>query len=169
MGKGAVIPVCQSERGFDDIQVNSWLPTDTVQRYNKGLLLAGVIAAAATCLSPQYSAPVTLFAMLIGMAFHFVHEDPQTAARVDFVAKTLLCFGIGLMGLRLTVSDVTTLGDETAPAVAAFMLLTLGFGVLLSFHLGRQTAFGLLAGGSGAICGASAALAIAFALSKKVD
>ena len=44
------------------------------------------------------------------------------------------------------------------------VILTFGFGTLLSYIFGRKLAFGLLAGGSVAICGASAALAIASVL-----
>ncbi len=85
---------------------NSWLLAYTMQRYFKELLLASVLAAAATILSQRSRAPVMLFARLIRVEFHFIHEDPQTAAGEDFAAKTLLGFAIGLLGLRLTVLPV---------------------------------------------------------------
>lgn len=128
--------------------------------YSRGLFLAIVIAVAAMFLSDHYGAPVMLFALLIGMAFHFLHDERRCVAGVDFAAKGLLRFGVGLMGLRLTVADVTQLGVAPIGAIVVFVLATLALGVVLSFRLGRQTAFGLLAGGSVAICGASAALAI---------
>ncbi|MGH1464862.1 MAG: YeiH family protein [Cognatishimia sp.] len=137
--------------------------------YSKGLFLAIVIAAASTFLSEHYGAPVMLFALLIGMAFHFLHEDGRCVTGIDFASKTLLRFGVGLMGLRLTVADVVDLGVAPIGAIVGFVLATLGLGVVLSFRLGRQTAFGLLAGGSVAICGASAALAITSVLPQSRD
>lgn len=130
----------------------------------KGLFLALVIAIAASFLSEHYGAPVMLFALLIGMAFHFLHEESECASGIDFAAKALLRLGVGLMGVRLTVMDVVELGVAPVGAVVVFTMATLSLGVLLSFRLGRQVGFGLLAGGSVAICGASAALAITSAL-----
>lgn len=134
-----------------------------------GLLLALVIAAAATFLSEHYGAPVMLFALLIGMAFHFLSDNPACAEGIEFSAKTLLRFGVGLLGLRLSVGDVESIGLVPVLAVAGFVLATLGCGALMSFLLGRRMAFGLLAGGSVAICGASAALAIVSVLPPRAD
>lgn len=137
--------------------------------YFGGLMLAAVIAAAATFLSEHYGAPVMLFALLIGMAFHFMSEEGACAAGIDFASKTLLRFGVGLLGLRLSVGDVASIGLVPVLAVAGFVLATLGCGALLSFLFGRRMAFGLLAGGSVAICGASAALAITSVLPPRPD
>lgn len=140
-----------------------------VDPYSKGLFLAIVIATAASFLSEHYGAPVMLFALLIGMAFHFLHEDGRCSIGVDFASKTLLRFGVGLMGLRLTLADVVELGIAPVGAIIVFVLATLALGVFLSFRFGRQVAFGLLAGGSVAICGASAALAITSVLPNSKD
>ncbi len=134
-----------------------------------GLLLTCVIAAAATFLSEHYGAPAMLFALLIGMAFHFLVDDPKFAAGLEFSAKTLLRIGVGLLGLRLTVGDVESVGLGAVAATGGFVLATLGCGAALSFLFGRRLAFGLLAGGSVAICGASAALAISSVLPLRPD
>ncbi|WP_170428331.1 YeiH family protein [Ruegeria arenilitoris] len=134
-----------------------------------GILLVCVIAAAATFLSEHYGAPAMLFALLIGMAFHFLHSDQTFTPGLDFSAKTLLRFGVGLLGLRLSIGDVESIGLGPVAAVAGFVLATLACGVALSFLFGRGLAFGLLAAGSVAICGASAALAIASVLPPKSD
>lgn len=128
--------------------------------HSRGIILALVIAAGAAFLSEHYGAPVMLFALLIGMAFHFLAEDSNCAQGIEFSAKTLLRIGVGLMGLRLSVADIQSVGVVPALAVIGFVLATLGCGTLLSHLLGRRSAFGLLAGGAVAICGASAALAI---------
>lgn len=135
----------------------------------RGLLLAGMIAAAATFLGQSYGAPVMLFALLIGMAFHFLAESPSCGRGIEFASSTLLRLGVGLLGLRLAVEDVQALGLVPALAVVGLVMATLACGALLSFLFGRRLAFGLLAGGSVAICGASAALAIASVLPKRAD
>ena len=134
-----------------------------------GILLVCVIAAAATFLSEHYGAPAMLFALLIGMAFHFLTEDRRFAPGLEFSAKTLLRFGVGLLGLRLSIGDVESVGLVAVGAVGGFVIATLACGAALSFLFGRRLAFGLLAGGSVAICGASAALAIASVLPARSD
>ncbi|AUR01355.1 YeiH family protein [Phaeobacter inhibens] len=129
-----------------------------------GILLVCVIAAAATFLSEHYGAPAMLFALLIGMAFHFLNSDPAFSPGLDFSAKTLLRVGVALLGLRLSIGDVESIGLGAVTAVGGFVIATLVCGAALSFQFGRRLAFGLLAGGSVAICGASAALAIASVL-----
>lgn len=131
-----------------------------VAPYSGGLLLASVIAVAATFLSDHYGAPVMLLALLLGMAFHFLSEDNSCAVGVDFAAKALLRFGVGLLGLRLGLAEVMSLGLTPVIAIIGFVLVTFGCGVVMARIFGRRTAFGMLAGGSVAICGASAALAI---------
>lgn len=132
-----------------------------------GILLVCVIAAAATFLSEHYGAPVMLFALLIGMAFHFLNDDPKFATGLEFSSKSLLRFGVGLLGLRLSIGDVESVGIGAISAVGGFVMATLAFGALLAVLFGRRLAFGLLAGGSVAICGASAALAITSVLPAK--
>lgn len=134
-----------------------------------GILLVCVIAAAATFLSEHYGAPAMLFALLIGMAFHFLYDDQKFTPGLEFSAKTLLRFGVGLLGLRLSIGDVESVGLGAVGAVVGFVMATLACGAVLSFLFGRKLAFGLLAGGSVAICGASAALAIASVLPAKDD
>ncbi len=137
--------------------------------YFAGMMLAVVIAAAATFLSEHYGAPVMLFALLIGMAFHFLSQDTACKPGVEFSAKTLLRFGVGLLGLRLSIGDVESIGLVPVLAVGGLVMATLACGALMSRFLGRRMAFGLLAGGSVAICGASAALAIASVLPQRPD
>jgi uncharacterized integral membrane protein (TIGR00698 family) len=86
---------------------------------------------------------------------------------LDFASQTLLRWGVALMGLRLSFQDVSVLGWGPVLAVLGLVLATLGAGVLLSYLFGRRKAFGLLAGGSVAICGASAALAITSVLPRR--
>ncbi|WP_259968954.1 putative sulfate exporter family transporter [Leisingera caerulea] len=120
--------------------------------HSGGILLVCVVAAAATFLSEHYGAPVMLFALLIGMAFHFLNGDPAFSPGLEFAAKTLLRIGVALLGLRLSIGDVESVGLSAVAAVAGFVIATLACGAALSFLLGRRLAFGLLAGGSVAVC-----------------
>lgn len=132
-----------------------------------GLILAATIALAASFLSEHYGAPAMLFALLLGMAFNYLAADPRAEPGLALASKALLRLGVALLGLRLTFQDVALLGWMPIVGVAALLALTLGLGVLVARIMGRPSAFGLLTGGSVAICGASAALAIAAVLPKR--
>lgn len=126
-----------------------------------GLLLSATIAAAASFLGTHYGAPAMLFALLLGMAFNFLHADGSCRDGVDFAARFVLRLGVGLLGIRIALEDLAQLGLAGATAVAALVALTIATGFLVAPLLGRQWRFALLTGGAVAICGASAALAIA--------
>ncbi len=132
-----------------------------------GLFLAATIALAASFLGEHYGAPAMLFALLLGMAFNFLATNEAAAPGIGFSSKTLLRVGVALLGLRLTFEDVAQLGWTPVIGVAGLLVLTLGAGVLIARAFGRPLAFGLLSGGAVAICGASAALAIAAVLPKR--
>ncbi|MEM5471363.1 putative sulfate exporter family transporter [Hoeflea sp. AS60] len=126
-----------------------------------GLLLALTIAAAAKFLSEHYAAPVMLFALLIGMAFNFMADQERTAEGVVFASKTLLRLGIVLLGARITLGDIAGIGTSGLVTVASLMALTIGFGFICAKLFSRGWRFAILTGGAVAICGASAALALA--------
>ena len=134
---------------------------DQARALAPGLVLAGTIAAAASFLSEHYDAPVMLFALLIGMAFNFLASDTVCAAGIAFASKTVLRAGVALLGLRLTVGDLLALGWETVAAVIGLIGVTIATGFAAARFFGRFWRFALLTGGSVAICGASAALALA--------
>jgi len=136
-------------------------------RTKDGLFLAATIALAASFLGEHYGAPAMLFALLIGMAFNFLAADQRAEPGIVFSTRTLLRLGVALLGLRLTFEDVAELGWTPVLGVVGLLLLTLGAGVLIARAFGRSPAFGLLSGGAVAICGASAALAIAAVLPKR--
>lgn len=138
----------------------------TVRAALPGFLLAAVIALAAQALATRYGAPAMLFALLIGMAFHHLASEPRTAPGITLTSKTLLRLGVALLGLRLSFADIASLGWAPVLGVIGLTALTIGVGVGLAVLLGRGSAFGVLAGGAVAICGASAALALASVLPK---
>jgi uncharacterized integral membrane protein (TIGR00698 family) len=126
-----------------------------------GVAVAGTIAMAATFLSDHYGAPVMLFALLLGMAFHFLAEESPCAPGIGFAARSILRLGVGLLGARITVGAALALGPSPLIVAALGTTLTLVFGAWLARRIGFTRDFGILTGGAVGICGASAALAIA--------
>lgn len=132
-----------------------------------GLGIATITGMAALFLSEHYNAPAMLFALLLGMAVSFLYQnDTPCACGIDFTASTLLRAGVVLLGLRIALGDLAILGWQTALMLAGAIFTTIVLGVFLAKTLGLQKRFGALTGGSVAICGASAALAISTILPK---
>jgi len=129
-----------------------------------GLLASGVLAAAAAFLSQHYGAPVMLMALLLGMAINFLSAEGACVPGIDFTARTVLRFGVALLGLRITLTQIAALGWQPIALVLLSVALTIGTSIVVARLLGFRAGFGLLSGGATAICGASAALAIAAAL-----
>ncbi len=76
----------------------------------------------------------------------------------------MLRIGVALLGLRITAGQVAELGFAPFAIVVASVVLTIGVSMLAARLMGFQPLFGLLTGGATAICGVSAALALAAAL-----
>jgi uncharacterized integral membrane protein (TIGR00698 family) len=131
-----------------------------------GLLVAVTIGLAADWLAGHYKAPVMLFALLFGMAFHFLHEEGRCVAGIEFASKAVLRTGVALLGARITAQQIVALGPVPIGMVMVGVASTLLVGLGLARLLGLSRAFGTLSGGSVGICGASAALAIASVLPK---
>ena len=129
-----------------------------------GVLACVVVAAASTFLAEHYGAPVMLFALLLGMAMNFLSGEGPCAAGIEFTARQVLRIGVALLGLRITVGQIAELGWQPVVIVVLSVVLTIGVSMLLARLMGFQSLFGLLSGGATAICGASAALALAAAL-----
>ena len=139
---------------------------EALKRLAPGLLVVATIAAAARFMSEHYGAPAMLFALLIGIAFHFLHDDKNCGAGVEFASTTILKIGVALLGVRVTFDQIASLGLAPVLLVVGLIALTILTGVLLAKLFSKPTEFGLLMGGAVAICGASAALALASVLPK---
>lgn len=141
-----------------------------IKTFFPGVVVALTIAAAANFLSEHYGAPVMLFAILIGMAFNFLMDGSPCIKGIEFCAKGLLKIGVALMGIRVTIEQILSLGFTPILYVILCVIATIGFGVLLVKVIKRgdkdNLYLGLLTAGSVAICGASAALAISLVLPK---
>ncbi|WP_173910070.1 YeiH family protein [Acinetobacter sp. Marseille-Q1618] len=129
-----------------------------------GFIVSAVVAAAACFLSEHYGAPVMLFALLLGMGLNFLSNDGKCKAGIEFTARTVLRIGIALLGIRITLGQITALGWQPVIMVITIVAVTISASVLAAKVLGFNKFFGMLTGGATAICGASAALALSAAL-----
>ena len=135
--------------------------------YWPGLAMTIIAALAAAWLSDHYGAPRMLMGLLIGLAFNFANADARLHSGLGFASKTLLRWGIVVTGLQVTVWQIIDLGWASFVWIAAMVAIVTATGAVAAKALRLGTGFGVLAGGSVAICGASAALALSSVLGEK--
>jgi uncharacterized integral membrane protein (TIGR00698 family) len=136
----------------------------TVRRLSPGISIAVLVALSASWLADHYQAPVMLFALLLGMAVNFLGQDVRCRPGIDFASRQVLRVGVALLGARITLEQVQALGGVTLLIAAGGVVLTILAGWALARVMKLPDAFGVLTGGSVAICGASAAMAISSVL-----
>lgn len=134
-----------------------------------GLLVCLVIAMSTSFLSENYGGPQLLYALLLGLSLHFLYLNETVKPGIDFCAKTILRLGVAFLGIRITFADISAIGINTGLMVIAAVASTVVLGFLLAKVLKLSPDFGLIAGGSVGICGASAALAVASVLPKSKE
>lgn len=130
------------------------------QQVMPGVIICVTIALATTFIADNYGGPTLLYALLFGMTLHFLSEEGRCLAGIEFSARTILRLGVALLGVRITLEQVAELGIGPLVTVIGGVTLTIAIGALLARVLGLERDMGLLTGGSVAICGASAALAL---------
>ncbi|MCW4149212.1 putative sulfate exporter family transporter [Halomonas sp. 18H] len=131
-----------------------------LQSIMPGLMICITIALATTFIADHYGGPTLLYALLFGMTLHFLSEEGRCLAGVEFAAKRVLRLGVALLGVRITIEQVAELGIGPVLTVVCGVMLTIALGAILARLMGLDRDMGLLTGGSVAICGASAALAL---------
>ncbi|HEV2558244.1 MAG TPA: putative sulfate exporter family transporter [Microvirga sp.] len=109
----------------------------------------------------SYKLPAIVIALLVGIALNPVAAKPAFEPGLTWCVKKLLRIAIGLLGVRIALSDIVDLGVGTALLVVLAMALTVASGFFLArlFQVGEG--YGALAGAATAVCGASATLATA--------
>src|SRR6056297_2579420 len=134
--------------------------------YFPGVMVAVLVALAAQFVAEHHGAPAMLMALLFGIALNFLGEPGPTAAGIGFTARSVLRFGVAILGARISVEMLTSLGWGLSGLRVLGVVATILFGVGLARVLGQGPRFAILTAGSVAICGASAAMAIAAVLPK---
>lgn len=135
-----------------------------VRELAPGLIVSLIAAGAASFLAEHYGAPVMLFALLLGLALNFLSADGKCKAGIEFTARTVLRLGVALLGMRITLEQMAGLGWKALALVVILVVVTISVSMVEAKAMGFQRLFGMLTGGATAICGASAALALAAAL-----
>ncbi|WP_425410735.1 YeiH family protein [Hyphococcus sp.] len=129
-----------------------------------GVLLCITIGLASLFIASRYGGPVMLYAILFGIAFNFMNDDAVTKPGVQFASKRLLQLGVILLGASVTFTEIAELGWATALLVTLGVATTILAGVVIGRSAGLTNAHSTLSAGAVAICGASAAMAIASVL-----
>lgn len=134
------------------------------RRQTGGTLLCAMVGLSALFISEHHGGPALLYAMLLGLSFHFLAQDARLQPGIHFCGRTVLRIGVALLGARIGVDQVQALGWPTALLVVGGVAMTLAAGLLLAKALGCRRDEGLVSGCAVGICGASAALAVASVL-----
>jgi len=142
---------------------------DAVRVAMPGLLLSATIALAVRFVSDRLGGPAMLYALLFGMAFNFLIEDERFASGIRFASRNILRIGVALLGLRITTGEVMELGWPVVILIVGSVVATIVFGGLIGRIFGLKGDQSVLSAGAVAICGASAALAIASVLPSHKD
>ncbi|MDC0948875.1 putative sulfate exporter family transporter [Gammaproteobacteria bacterium] len=141
--------------------------TNTIDRARElapGILIAVIVALAGQFIADHYGAPAMLMALVFGMALRFLSEEGRCVAGIAFSARTLLRIGVALLGIRISLALAEELGIGVIAIVVGSVVLTMGFGLAVARLFGYRYRFAVLSSGAVAICGASAAMAIAAVL-----
>jgi uncharacterized integral membrane protein (TIGR00698 family) len=128
-----------------------------------GLALTGGIAAVAFVLRLIPGVAVLspmILSVIIGVLVHnFVGAPPATRQGAAFSLRSILRFSIILLGLQITARQAADLGPGALAMIAAALVSTLAFTVVLGRALGVARGLALLIGVGTSICGASAVIA----------
>ena len=136
--------------------------------YAPGVGAAFAAAWAAWAIGNLLHAPAMLLALIFGMALHPVFAArPMLAPGLKLSARTLLRWGIVLLGARVTLGELAALGLPTILLAVGGAAVTIGGGWAIGRALGLKSDHAALSAGAVAICGASAALAIAAVLPRR--
>lgn len=101
---------------------------------------------AAAFLGSHYKGSMLLFALLLGMALNFLIEDARLRPGIHFAAGTVLRLGVALLGLRLTLDNVSSLGFGIVAALVVGVVVTVLVSLIFARALGLHRDLGLLVG-----------------------
>jgi uncharacterized integral membrane protein (TIGR00698 family) len=136
----------------------------TLSNVGPGVLAPVLIAAAAGLAATLTSGPIMLFALVFGLAVNFLGKVDRCKAGIRFTSQFVLRLGVALLGLKITIGEVASLGWPPIILVLTAISLTILASIAAAKWMGFDPRFGVLSGGATAICGASAAMALSAAL-----
>lgn len=133
-----------------------------ISSYGPGLVLVAIGTALAVIVSEPFAAVSKLTAAVaIGALMgNLGIARPATAKGLTFAAKRLLRVGVVLLGLRLSLGDVSALGPRGLGVVITTVAITFFGTQWLGRRLGLSRDLSLLVATGYSICGASAIAAV---------
>ncbi|MBU2953587.1 YeiH family protein [Marinobacter sp. F3R08] len=126
-----------------------------------GVALCVVLALAGSFLANHYGAPALVLVLLLGFGFASQAADTRLRPGVEFCSRQVLRVGIALLGARIGVEQLMTVGNLPLLMVLTCTPIIIGSGLLFGHWLGLPRMQSLVAGVAVAICGVSAAVAVA--------
>lgn len=126
-----------------------------------GAALCVVLALAGSFLANHYGAPALVLVLLLGFGFANQAADTRLQPGVEFCSRQVLRIGIALLGARIGAEQLMTVGSLPLLVVLTCVPITIGSALLLGRWLGLPNLQSLVAGVAVAICGVSAAVAVA--------
>ncbi len=151
--------------GFYRLPKTLWASLALVRQHGSqlgpGIGFSVLIVMASSYLADQYGMTPILGALLLGMAFNSLAKYPEFAPGLEFCSKFVLRAGVALLGARIAFSQLSELGAKPLLVVVVVLVATLAFGMLLAALLRVDRSKGLISAAAVAICGASAAMAVA--------
>ncbi len=130
-----------------------------------GLIYSGALAALSIVLAKMVNKYVVIspliLAIVVGMLFRNVTGLPKTfRAGTEFSLKRILRIAIVLLGLKLSVSEIASVGSKGLIVVIAGVALTLALTIWLGKYTRVSEELATLIGTGVSICGASAVIAV---------
>ena len=129
-----------------------------------GFAFCLVVALASSYVSEHFGGSDIFVALLLGMAFNCVGKYEEFGSGIEVSAKKVLRIGVALLGVRISFTQIYELGFQPILLVATVVIMTIIYSVIFARLLNFNHVKGLISGASVAICGASAAMAVAAAL-----
>jgi len=136
-------------------------PVALCRKHYPGLALCAVLALAGSFLAEHYGAPALLMVLLLGLGFASQGSEARMQPGVALCSRQLLRIGVALLGARIGVAQLEAVGARPLLLVLVTVPLVLGLALLLGRLLRLPTLHSLVAGAAVAICGVSAAIAVA--------
>ena len=127
---------------------------------NLSILMCLAFAVISQIFTEYVGGAYMLYALGLGILLAPILYNEKTKQGVEYTGKKILRIGVALLGARITFNEISMLGFDVLVAITLSVFATIAFGIIVARALGLSNTMGTISGGSVAICGASAALAV---------
>jgi len=116
--QAAALPRATAVSGFGAARTH-------VARVLPGMALATLIAIESTLLSSSFHLSAMVFALAIGMGFNWLSAEQAFKPGIELTSRAVLRTGVALLGLRITLGEVSGLGWSAIGMAAGGIVLTI--------------------------------------------